>query len=60
MKINTKFDIHQPVKIIELGRKGRIRCISVDSDGLQYKIRYFDNAEAKDVWFYEDEIAPNL
>lgn len=59
MNIKTKFDMHQSVKIPELSCKGRIRCISIDSDGLQYRVRYFDQAEAKDVWFYEGEIAAN-
>ena len=57
MKIETKFDRGQRVFITELDRYGIVRSIQVDDCGLMYLVRYFDNSEARTIWFYENELA---
>lgn len=54
--IDSLFKLGQKVKIIELGRVGRVLSIYIDSKGTQYHVRYFDNAEARTVYFYGDEL----
>ncbi len=57
MKLETQFNRGQEVKIVPLNRNGRIVAIWFGDNGLQYNVRYFDNAEAKTVYFYENELA---
>ena len=54
--INLMFQIKDRVYIYELSRKGVVKAIFIDGEGIQYKVRYFDNAEAKTVYFYGDEL----
>lgn len=56
MKIEPKFDINEKVKIPELEVKGKISGIFVDSGGMTYRVRYFDKAERREVYFTDDEI----
>ena len=48
--------IGKTITIPELKCKGRIKSILITETGVQYQVRYFDNAEAKIVYFYSDEI----
>ena len=54
--IETKFDRKQKVKIKPLGVEGRVLSIWQTESGLQYQVRYFDNAKAESVYFFEDEL----
>ncbi len=56
MKFETKFALKERVKIPELERRGKIKSIFVDDSGISYSVRYFDKAEAKSVYFDEDEL----
>jgi len=56
VKIVSAFDLAEEVKIKELNQNGRIMCFFVDSGGMQIKVRYFHNGEAKEVYFLEDEL----
>lgn len=56
MKIETKYDIKDKVKILELERSGYITAIYIGRGYYQYYVRYFDKCEAKDVYFYEQEL----
>lgn len=52
-----KFKIHQIVNIKELELNGRIIGIYIeDNNTISYKVRYFDHAEPRAEFFYEDEI----
>lgn len=51
-----KFDIDTKVMITALKRDGRIKTIWITEKGIQYQVRYFDNAKALTVYFFEDEI----
>ena len=55
-----KFQINEKVKINELERTGRIISIWITKSGIQYEVRYFDKCEARNVYFYEDEIARSV
>jgi len=46
--------IGSPVRIVQLERVGRI--VSVNTKGIQYEVRYFDNAKARTVYFFPDEL----
>lgn len=54
--ISVAFLPNQKVKITELQRPGRILSVSIMSNEHKYYVRYFDNAEAKSEYFYEDEL----
>ena len=54
--LNLKFNLKDKVQITELERPGRVLAIYVSDTGIQYQVRYFDNEEAKTVYFYEDEL----
>lgn len=54
--MNEKLAIGKKVKIIPLDRIGKIISIWIRQSDTQYEIRYFDNAEAKVTYFYEDEL----
>ena len=54
--LNLKFNLKDKVQITELERPVRVLAIYVSDTGIQYQVRYFDNEEAKTVYFYEDEL----
>jgi hypothetical protein len=56
-----KFDLKDSVEIIPYKNTiGSVRSIRVYEEGTQYKVRYFHNGEAKEVWFFEEELKKNL
>ena len=57
MTITTKFDIGQRVRISELDRSGVVTEIYYNEFGVQYRVRYFDNAAPQTVTFYERELS---
>lgn len=52
-----RFLIHERVQILELDRKGIVTSIHHTCAGTRYEVRYFDNAEAREVYFLESELA---
>jgi len=52
----VRFVIGQKVNILDLDRPGRVISIWITKVGIQYQVRYFDDATAKEVYFFEDEI----
>lgn len=55
--IHFDFSLGETVYITELKSIGRVIALYVSETGLQYRVRYFYNGEAKDTYFYPDEIA---
>jgi len=51
-----RFNLKEKVRIVELNRTGIIKSIFISESGTQYQVRYFDNAEAKTIYFYEEEL----
>lgn len=51
-----KFKLHDQVVVHELRIQGRVIGLYFCEDGKQYRVRYFDRAEARTVYFFEDEI----
>lgn len=56
MKIETKFDLKEIVRIKELNLKGRISSIEFNLKGTRYCVDYFANGEIKLVWLFEEDI----
>lgn len=54
--MNLSFNIGDKVQIPELETYGRVVSIWVQQCGIQYEVRYFLNGEAKNVFFFENEI----
>lgn len=50
------FEIQGKVKIIPLNIIGVVVSLWIGNSGIQYEVRYFDNAEARTVYFYSDEL----
>lgn len=57
-KYNFVFNIGQRVKIRELDINGRISAIFIKIDEITYRVRYFFNAEPKEVYFNDTELEP--
>ena len=58
-KINNykfSFNIRDKVKITDLDIKGRITAIFIDSNTIQYNIKYFYNGGAKTLYCEESEL----
>ena len=51
-----KFTIGARVRIPELEKDGTVISTHTYSSGNQYSVRYFDNAEAREVLFFESEL----
>ena len=56
MDISTIFSIKDNVKIIPLNKNGVIKSIFISSTGISYNVRYFENLEPKEVYFFEEEL----
>ena len=54
--VEVKYNIDDSVEIIPLVRIGRVITIWITRTGIQYEVRYFDNAEVKSVCFFESEL----
>lgn len=56
--INNKFNIGNFVYIPNVGDKaiGRIIAIWIQSERIEYKVRYFFQGKAEEVYFLEDEL----
>lgn len=50
------FPLKQKVYITELEKSGMVMAIYISETGTQYSVRYFDNCEARTVYFYDNEI----
>lgn len=50
------YALHDKVKITELESNGRVTALYVCNEGVQYRVRYFYNGEAKNEYFFADEI----
>lgn len=54
---NFIFNIGSKVKVKDLNICGKISALFVDSSGsITYRVRYFYNMEAKEVYFEADEL----
>ena len=51
-----KYDIGDPVKIIDLEVHGKIDSLSVDFNNKMYRVVYWINGERKATWVYDWEI----
>jgi hypothetical protein len=55
-EIMIMYWLNQTVLITELRCKGIIKSIWITETGRQYQVRYFDQAEARTTYFYENEL----
>ena len=54
--IDNKFNLYDKVKIIPLDADGVVIAISYDCMGLAYKVRYFNQGKAEEVYFLDWEL----
>ena len=57
-KLVIKFRLQDEVFIKALELNGKVKHIIINNHGISYFVRYFWNSEAKECYFYEDEIVP--
>jgi hypothetical protein len=55
-KIAFAFNLHDEVEIHPIQVMGRVIALYLCEDGKQYRVRYFENAEGRTEYFYEDEL----
>lgn len=62
MRIETKFEIAQPVYIPQLKVTGRVRAFYITAiGGLQYLTRYFpENGSPQELYLFEDELTAEI
>ena len=60
MKHTTHFEysVGDTVLLNEIGRPGRVDVLQEDTNGLMYRVAYWDNSDRKTAWVYADEISP--
>ncbi len=51
-----EIELGDNVLIRELEYSGRVVGIVISFEGIRYDIRYFHNGDAKQVYFFEDEL----
>ena len=56
MKIDFKFEIGQKVEILPIQVTGRVVALYVAQAGPEYKVRFFDNCECNEIFFFPDEL----
>ena len=56
MIYDTKYNLKDPVTILELKRPGIIVGFFIGGLGVTYYVRYFNNGELKSEYFYEEEL----
>ena len=56
MTLETEYNIQDRVHIVELNRDGVVIGFFIDGDGLQYRVRYFDNGKPETVYFFISEL----
>lgn len=56
IKKEFEFDLGERVLIEEINVKGRVIAFYVTQGNIEYKVRYFDNCECMDSYFYYDDL----
>lgn len=56
MNVDIDIEFGQKVLITELQCQGIVIAIYIGIDGTKIQVRYFLNGEAKEVYFYRDEL----
>lgn len=56
MVLETRFDLHQKVKVLPFETEGRVYSITYDGDGVTYWVRFYLNSEQKKFNFHEYEL----
>lgn len=56
LAIPIDYQLKQRVKIPEINREGIVTAIMLETSGVMYHIRYFDNGKPETVWFYNHEL----
>ena len=56
--MDLEYKLKDQILIKELQRPGVVQAVILDSLGLQYQIRYWDNSSRECVWLFGDEIEP--
>jgi hypothetical protein len=57
-QVNFTYDIGDRVKVKALEMVGRVDSLSLDANGLTYRVVYWNNGNRLQTWMYEWEIEP--
>jgi hypothetical protein len=56
MNVEFQFDIGQEVKVTPIRMMGVIDSLSLDNNGKQYRVVYWNDGDRRSVWMYAWEI----
>lgn len=56
MIIETKFELGEKVAVKEINKTGKVMAFFYATQ-IEYKVRYFDGGDPRELFFYEDEIS---
>ncbi len=56
MNVEFDFDVGQFVKVKPIGMIGAIDSLSLDNNGKQYRVVYWNDGDRQSVWMYRWEI----
>ena len=57
VRIITKFELYDIVRILELETKGRVLSFWTSETGTQYEVRYFLEGKIEKGYFFGDELS---
>lgn len=56
MIVDFTYEIGQEVKVAPIGMVGRVDSLSLDQNGKQYRVVYWNDGQRCSVWMYEWEL----
>jgi len=56
MNVEFQFEIGQEVKVVPVGMIGVVDSLSLDNNGKQYRVVYWNDGNRHSVWMYGWEI----
>jgi hypothetical protein len=56
MNVEFQFEIGQDVKVKPIGMVGVVDSLSLDNNGKQYRVVYWNDGDRKSAWLYGWEI----
>lgn len=58
MKVEFKYNLGDPVTVIDVDRPGRVDSQSNDINGQQYRVVYWCDSQRRCAWMYDWELEP--
>ena len=54
--VTLQFSLKQRVRVKDINRTGVVTGITIDGEGLTYRVVYWDNSQRRSEWLFDFEI----